>query len=385
MAVAPAPSSAQQLIDLSASDGPAENEHPHKRPRLDTTVSGLSGDGRTPSSRSADARSATTGPNPNRPSAVSGRGRPAYSFQELVADTYGGNVFAGNVTPGSQTSKPPSPPPFPVRPWTHTSARLSQVDNEGLSNNMRGRVVQTVPYHPETPEIAPILTRESKYYQIEIYAVKGLRMANNFIEVADYAPWSRTGNHPEDRLSDLNVKAGNFDRVPGPNTNSDIQSHASKLSSQLKNHSSLQLLSSVFAAALEKRQVNEKISSTSTFKPPPRVTLTDNKREAWLRDLANSSVPLRRLSRTIPHGIRGKVLLDQCLGKGVPIGRAVWLAKCVGANEIRAFKRKGTSGSLSQGLETKWVREWTLSVQQFTAGVISSCGKPDWRNKMTYA
>jgi mediator of RNA polymerase II transcription subunit 12 len=229
---------------------------------------------------------------------------------------------------------------------------------------MRAREVQTVPYHPETPEIAPSLTRE---------------------KVADYSPWSRLGNHPEDRLSDLNVKAGNFDRVPGPNTNSDIQSHASKLSSQLKNHSSLQFLSSVFAAALEKRQINEKISSTSTFKPPPRVTLTDNKREAWLRDLANSSVPLRRLSRTIPHGIRGKVLLDQCLGKGVPIGRAVWLAKCVGANEIRAFKRKGTSGSLSQGLETKWVREWTLSVQQFTAGVISACGKPDWRNKMTYA
>ena len=168
MAVVTAPSSTQQLIDLS-SDGPTENEHPHKRPRLDTTVSGLSSDGRTHSSRSA-----TTGANPNRPSAVSGRGRPAYSFQDLVSDTYGGNVFAGNVTPGSQTSKPPSPPPFPVRPWTHTSARLSQVENEGLSNNMRGRVVQPVPYHPETPEIAPSLTRESKYCQIETYTVKGL-------------------------------------------------------------------------------------------------------------------------------------------------------------------------------------------------------------------
>jgi mediator of RNA polymerase II transcription subunit 12 len=166
MAVAPAPSSAQQLIDLSASDcGSTENEHPHKRPRLDTNVSGLGGEGRTPSSRSADARSATTGPNPTRPTAVSGRGRPAYSFQELVADTYGGNVFSGNATPGSQTSKPPSPPPFPVRPWTHTPARLSQVENEGSSNNMRAREVQTVPYHPETPEIAPSLTRESKCYQ----------------------------------------------------------------------------------------------------------------------------------------------------------------------------------------------------------------------------
>lgn len=204
------------------------------------------------------------------------------------------------------------------------------------------------------------------------------------IELADYSPWSRSGDHPEDRLTEFAVKQGYYDKAQGPG-NSDVQSQTSKLASQLKNRSGLQLLSSVFAAALEKRQVHDKISSTSTFKPPPRVTLTDNKREAWLRDLANASVPLRRLSRTIPHGIRGKLLLDQCLGKGVPIGRAVWLAKCVGANEIRAFKRKGTSGSLSQGLETKWVREWTVSVQQFIEGVIAACGKVDWRNKMTYA
>lgn len=210
-------------------------------------------------------------------------------------------------------------------------------------------------------------------------------MANKpFIGVADYSPWSRLGNHPEDKLTEFAVKQGYYEKIPN-SSNNDLQPNTSKLSSQLKNRSGLQLLSAVFAAALDKRQFHDKISATSTFKPPPRVTLTDNKREAWLRDLANPTVPLRKLSRTIPHGIRGKVLLDQCLGKGVPIGRALWLAKCVGANEIRAFKRKGTSGSLSQGLETKWVREWTLSVQQFIEGVIGSCGKNDWRTKMTYA
>lgn len=145
------------------------------------------------------------------------------------------------------------------------------------------------------------------------------------------------------------------------------------------------MLSSVFAAAFEKRQSHNTVATSSTFKPPPRVTLTDNKRESWLRDLANPAVPLRRLSRTIPHGIRGKVLLDQCLGKWVPVARAVWLAKCVGANEIRAFKRKGTSGPLAIGLETKWVRDWTVNVQQFLESVISACGTADWKMKMTYA
>lgn len=202
-------------------------------------------------------------------------------------------------------------------------------------------------------------------------------------EVADYFPWSQYGNHPEDNLTDHAVKNGYYDKQPP--SNCDVQAPTCKLSGQLKNRSSLQLLSSVFATALEKRQAHNKISSASTFKPPPRVTLTDNKREAWLRDLANPSVNLRRLSRTIPHGIRGKVLLDQCLSKGVPIGRAIWLAKCVGANEIRAFKRKGTSGPLSQGLEIKWVREWTASVQLFIEGVIQACGKEGWKQKITYA
>ena len=69
----------------------------------------------------------------------------------------------------------------------------------------------------------------------------------------------------------------------------------------------------------------------------------------------------------------------------MPVARAIWLAKCVGANEIRAFKRKGTSGALAVGLEAKWVREWTVNVQHFLESVLSSCGTADWKTKMTYA
>lgn len=141
----------------------------------------------------------------------------------------------------------------------------------------------------------------------------------------------------------------------------------------------------MFAAALQRRHNHSSISTATTFKPPPRVTLTDNKREAWLRDLANPSVPLRKLSRTIPHGVRGRILLDQCLNKWIPVERAVWLAKCVGANEIRAFKRKGTSGTVALGLELKWVRDWTTNVQQFIEGVVSTCGQTGWKVKVTYA
>jgi mediator of RNA polymerase II transcription subunit 12, fungi type len=153
----------------------------------------------------------------------------------------------------------------------------------------------------------------------------------------------------------------------------------------VKHKSGLYTLSSLFATVLSQRRTHGQITSAPTFKPPPRVTLTDTKRETWLRDLANPSIPLRRLSRTIPHGIRGKVLLEQCLSKQIPTERAVWLAKCVGANEIRAFKRKGVTGAFAMGGEAKWIRDWTVFVEQFVESIVASCGDNDWKTRVIYA
>lgn len=114
------------------------------------------------------------------------------------------------------------------------------------------------------------------------------------------------------------------------------------------------------------------------------MTLTETRREAWLKDFADLNIPLRRLSRRIPHGIIGKVLLDQCLTKDIPITRAIWLAKCVGANEIRSIKRKGTSGPFAFGGETRWIRDWTKSVEGFLESMVGECGTLKWRDRMAY-
>ncbi|KAF2720375.1 hypothetical protein K431DRAFT_226647 [Polychaeton citri CBS 116435] len=202
---------------------------------------------------------------------------------------------------------------------------------------------------------------------------------------ADFAPW--TGNHSEDIMNEQAVKAGYSDKPP-VSTQSESNSAASILWPNLsqKNNIGLQTLSHLFVQVMEKRQAMGKVTAPSSFKPPPRVTVTDTKREAWLRDLSNLEVPLRKQSRTIPHGIRGKLLMEQCLAKSIPLQRAVWLAKCVGANELRAFKRKGVSGASATSGEGKWIREWTVQVEQFLESVVSSCGKVDgWREKMDYA
>ncbi|KAK2010087.1 transcription mediator subunit Med12 [Colletotrichum eremochloae] len=203
------------------------------------------------------------------------------------------------------------------------------------------------------------------------------------IGYADFFPWN--GNHPEDQYSETVIKTGYYDKPPASSA-SETSSAKAVLFPALKHKSGLNLLSSIFVGVLNQRKLNGQILSPSTFKPPPRVTLTDTKREMWLRDLANPSISLRRLSRTIPHGIRGKVLLDHCLNKNVPTERAVWLVKCVGANEIRAFKRKGNGpGPFVLGGEAKWLRDWTVFVEQFVEGVSTAFGDNDWKVKVQYA
>lgn len=245
-----------------------------------------------------------------------------------------------------------------------------------------------------TPATAP-LKRDSKpkQYTIEVPPAAPRYLSTNkqdtlhrdpfnkglFSGSADFFPW--TGRHHEDEWSTEAIQKGTWDR----GSQNETSSARLAVYPSIKQKTGLNALSTIFMGVLNQRRNRGQITAPSTFKPPPRVTLTDTKREVWLKDLANPTISLRRLSRTIPHGIRGRTLLDQCLNKNVPTERAVWLAKCVGANEIRAFKRKGVTGALVMGNELKWIRDWTIFVEQFVDSVVSSVGEPDWKQRVTYS
>ncbi|KAK4231450.1 putative mediator of RNA polymerase II transcription [Podospora fimiseda] len=202
---------------------------------------------------------------------------------------------------------------------------------------------------------------------------------------ADFFPW--TGNHPEDKWSENIIRQGYFDR-PGFNPNPETQSAKATLFPALKGKSGLNALSQLFTSMLGHRRHHTHITANRTFRPPPRVTIPDSKREIWLNDLANPATPLRKFSRTIPHGIRNQVLLEQCLNKKIPIDRAVWLTKCVGANEIRAGKRnKGgvMSAAHRLGGEIHWIKEWTGHIEKFMENVLFMAGDNDWRSKVDYS
>ncbi|KAK9471403.1 transcription mediator complex subunit Med12-domain-containing protein [Dipodascopsis tothii] len=220
-------------------------------------------------------------------------------------------------------------------------------------------------YHMAPPEKAVSLTKDS---------------AN--LVFPDFFPW--TGAHAEDSLLDSYIQHGFEDK---PFLSNETGSARQSLYPALRQKPSLGALSSFMMAALEKRQELGRIAGPTTFKPPPRVTLTDHKREAWLRDLATPSVPLKRLSRTIPHGIRNHILIEQCCKKAVPIHRAVWFARCVGANELRGLKRKGNQNSIVES-EIQWIREWTYQLTASIDKTAAECGQgtdgPAWRARMDY-
>jgi hypothetical protein len=252
-------------------------------------------------------------------------------------------------------------PDLPTRPWK--AAQAAKVPEEPKPSH-RSRVHVPV---PNTPDSMPIPTSVPHFVSTK---------------PAGFFPW--TGKHPEDVLNDANVKSGYFDKPPNP-TEKELNTARVPLYNAFKHKSGVDSLSIFFSLVLDQQTQHGTISSVSTFKPPPRVTLTEMKRKSWISDLANAEVPLRRLSRTIPQGIRGQALLDQCLQSNVPSSRAIWFAKCVCANEIRTLKRKGTAPAVAVGTESKWLREWTINVEQFLESHLAQIASPDWRSNIQYA
>lgn len=293
------------------------------------------------------------------------RGRPQLHFDVPSISNF-------SPQEGAQMEVPVKSMPLPVRPGHHAPApdKARVVSGYSLKKDARPK-----PYVLEVPTAAP---HYSPNGMLNHSPRKSCPLTSG--GHADFFPW--TGNHLEDQFSEAAIRQGFYDK--SQMTQNETGSARTSIFPSLKHKSGLQTLSSLFTSVLAQRRAYGQITTNSTFKPPPRVTVTDTKREMWLKDLANPTISLRRLSRSIPHGIRGKVLLDQSLGKNIPIERAVWLAKCVGANELRSFRRKGASG-FPMGGEGKWIREFTVCVEQFLENAVGSCGETDFKARINYA
>ncbi|KAI7948897.1 hypothetical protein MJO29_010562 [Puccinia striiformis f. sp. tritici] len=73
---------------------------------------------------------------------------------------------------------------------------------------------------------------------------------------------------------------------------------------------------------------------------PGRVTLNEQKRKNLLRELADDSVPLLKLSKNVPRGFKGEKLLEMQVGRKIDCSRATWYIRLIGLNEINAQRNK---------------------------------------------
>ncbi|KAF7560740.1 hypothetical protein G7046_g3391 [Stylonectria norvegica] len=298
----------------------------------------------------------------------------------LVADP----MDIGNTSPAvSRTSQQdPDNPPMPMPKRRPPASQPTSTPRSAPTAPAPKKDAKPKPYVVEIPPAAPRYLTTKRLPEVSTRSTSNPFSQGLNSGYADFFPWN--GNHHEDDWTSEAIQKGVFDKL-----NMNFPENASAkmaIFPALKQKSGVTALSTIFMGVLNQRRHRGQINAPSTFKPPPRVTLTDTKREVWLKDLANPAISLRRLSRTIPHGIRGRTLLDQSLNKNVPTERAVWLAKCVGANELRAFKRKGVNnGAFVMGGELKWARDWTVCVEQFVDAVVSAFGEDEWKARVTYA
>lgn len=289
---------------------------------------------------------------------------------------------------GSTVDNEPTRMPMPKRckRFTLTCSSRSSTSKPPPVTAKQTRDTRPKPWSVEIPADAPRYPPPSKnktnaQSRTTLASSSGRPSDKSTGGHVDFHPWS--GNHPEDRFSDHVIRNGYYDKLP--HGQPETSSAKLTLFPMLKHKAGLHVLSNIFTSMLGQRRNKGTVNSEPTFKLPPRVTVTDTRREAWLKDLANPLIPVKKLSRTIPHGIRGKVLLEQCMNKNIPIDRAVWLSRCVGAQEMRSFKRKGATGPLVIGGEAKWIRDWTVNIEQFIETRINAFGEPDWKPKVQYA
>ncbi|MCO5585202.1 hypothetical protein L7F22_039134 [Adiantum nelumboides] len=198
---------------------------------------------------------------------------------------------------------------------------------------------------------------------------------------------------PEDEMSEANVRNGLNSR---PTVGNETFSAHDMIYDRLKGKQVVHQLGSLFEEVAQRRKQLAGLRcgpTASQYRQPQRVTLNEVKLAAYVKDLADPSVPIGKLARSVPHGYRGERMLDMLWNGGsvsgamaamksqpsigsssnnginantpggernglpnsVEISRAVWFIRVVGASEI-------SSSRLRQGNSATYTSEWTSTM-----------------------
>jgi len=125
------------------------------------------------------------------------------------------------------------------------------------------------------------------------------------------------------------------------------------------------------ARVLARRRERVKDIPPWNFKLPGRAVFNDKRRLNWIKDLADPQIPLQKLGRSVPSGIKGHDLLDMLSNNNVSIPRALWYIRVLGGNETQQGIRSRTSQDNSQ-----YSIEWTLTLTTYVRKLLSDVTLP---------
>ncbi|CAO1622779.1 unnamed protein product [Sympodiomycopsis kandeliae] len=209
----------------------------------------------------------------------------------------GSSSQAGNpMSSGFNVTAAPSPrsPSRPTTPAPHVKANA---------------------YSPEPPSWRPLLHSGCENLAVPDY----------------YLP---TASNPENDMNENNVRVGLPARQTVVNENFSAHSVILSILPPL-----LPALSTLFEEVLRRREslIGASEVKPHTYRAPPRVTLNEIKLSAYANDLADPSVPLSKLAKNLPHGFRGEKMLEM-----------LWLG--ANPNAAAALQAASNASRFSQGL-----------------------------------
>ncbi|KAF8638047.1 hypothetical protein AX16_010679 [Volvariella volvacea WC 439] len=194
------------------------------------------------------------------------------------------------------------------------------------------------------------------------------------------------GFHPprpgqeEDVLTESNVRNG---FTLNPQVQAESFSAFSLINDSLQLESTLEKLGELMNDVFIKRLEKVPAIPPSTFRIPTRVTLNDAKRQAWLADLADPSVPLYKLGKSVPHGAKGHDLLDLLHTNNVAIPRAVWVVRVLGANETAGLRNRPSYNPTQYSID--WASLVTSYMKKQLADIaLPSAPRPGLNIKQTF-
>ncbi|RKP09035.1 hypothetical protein THASP1DRAFT_29164 [Thamnocephalis sphaerospora] len=171
----------------------------------------------------------------------------------------------------------------------------------------------------------------------------------------------------EDRLNQHVVQRGYKARAPIEN---ECMSAHDLLHDQLRDAAALSTLDEFMTDVMRRQMRTLRVPRDSSWKPPVKCKTSDLKKEQWLQDLVNPTVPLHALAHSIPIGLRGEKLLDELATRQPPLARAVWSIKAIAMAEMESAA--APSSTLALELKNNMAQFLEMQLAELAGGPRAS-------------